>query len=335
MPGAHVVRRDRRQRFRKPAHGQTVASLAERRRERELERIAKHVVGHPLGFRGHEPTLGRDVRVPQVGVQEDGVQQSGRLAEVLHEHGGAEAERVSEGAGGQRAAQALERECECGRVEIAGAPHRRTHQQGPEPRLARRVEPAAGDMEPEGDERHPRLPVDQQVGTWQSGDADTVLRLRASGDSRPGVHARRADVLRRPELGDGEGRSERIRRQVSFGTRREVGHAGHRVRREMPSGHLPHLRHVDLGKTGVLPVQQADVLQRLRTGDAHWPGPPWTRVGAPSGRAPGCGRAPDRPPSARVSVRRAIVSAMPATAASSLSGRSSPLMENTPSSVGA
>ena len=83
MPGPHIVRRDGRQGLGKAAHRQTVAPLAERRRERELEGIAEHVVRHLIGFGGHELTLGRDVLVAQVRVEENGVQQRGRLAQVL------------------------------------------------------------------------------------------------------------------------------------------------------------------------------------------------------------------------------------------------------------
>ena len=73
------------------------------------------------------------------------------------------------------AAQPLEREGERGRVQIAGAAHRRADQERAEPGLGRRIESPAGDVDPESDQRHAGLPVHQQIGAGKPGDPDAVL----------------------------------------------------------------------------------------------------------------------------------------------------------------
>ena len=63
VPRARVRRRDRRERVRQAADRQPVALLAERLGERELERIAEHVVRHLLRLGDHEPALALHVRL--------------------------------------------------------------------------------------------------------------------------------------------------------------------------------------------------------------------------------------------------------------------------------
>ena len=238
--------------------------------------------------------------VAQVGVEENGVQQRGRLAQVLDQDGSAEAEPVGDRAGSRRAAQALEREGERGGVELARAAHRATDQQGPEPGLLRRIEPQAGDIDPERDERHPGLAYDQQIGAGQPGDVDTVLRPRAGGHRRGGAGpGAKCQPMPRAAAVTANAAPERIRGEIAPLVGREVGHAGHRVRREMPRGGFPHLSGGDLGEAGVLPVEQARRPPAPPRRRARWPDPPWTRAAGPSGLAPGCVRARGHRPSAR------------------------------------
>jgi hypothetical protein len=263
VPGADVPGPDRREGFGQPAHRQAIPAVPEGGGERELEGIAEHVVGHPLGLGDHQPPLGRDVGVAQVRLGEDGFQQRRRLGQVLRQHRGAEAEPIGGRAGGECPSQALEREGEGGRVQIAGAAHRRTHQERAEPGLGRRVESPAGDVNPEVDQRHAGLPVDQQIGAGQAGDPDAVLLRGARRYRRPPRRPRGDAVRRGAQLGDREGAGQGVGGEIASAARRQVHDPGHRVRNQVPRRGFPHLGRSDLGEERVFPVEQPDVVQRL------------------------------------------------------------------------
>ena len=115
------------------------------------------------------PRSVRHLPVPQPGRREHQIEQRRRLAQMLRQHGGTEAEPVRGRAGAQGSSQPLEGKRQLAGIELAGAADGAANRQSAEAGLGRGVELDSGHIHAQCHQRNPGLPADQQVGSRQCG----------------------------------------------------------------------------------------------------------------------------------------------------------------------
>ncbi len=253
-----------RDRVREAVAGQPVSRVTERGAERQLDRVAHHVVRRLRRLVRERGALPRHLLRREPGRAQHEIEERRGGGGMLGEHRRAEPEPVGAGHRGERAAQPLERERQPAGIELPRAAHRAPHRQRTKPRGGDGIVDVAAPVHRERDERDAALPPEQEIGGGERGVPHPRRRRPAHRGTRGGRRLPGLRGWRRVPRGTRESAREPGLVQLLGRGGRQVDDARHPVGAEPLARDAAHRPGVHREHPLVLLVEEVDAAERLR-----------------------------------------------------------------------